>query len=182
MPRACALQQEKPPEWEVHALQLESRPLSPQLEKVHAEQWRPSIAPTPQKETVTLLLEVKATWKDHNDIIFVILTKIHEEAPSQEPALTGTTYIKRLEHFSPVQTTVMTMTWSRRTIQLSHYQEMESWEIKKLNHYQIIQQLLGQICHAAQIPKQILVIKLGCSCDKRLKYVDRLWGQLSGAS
>ena len=46
---------------------------------------------TPQKETVTLLLEVKATWRDHNDRIFVVLTKIHEEAPSQEPALTGNT-------------------------------------------------------------------------------------------
>ena len=33
MPRACAQQQEKPPQWEALALQLESSPRSPQLEE-----------------------------------------------------------------------------------------------------------------------------------------------------
>ena len=38
-PRACALQQEKPPEWEAHTLQLESSPHSLQLEKsLHSNQ------------------------------------------------------------------------------------------------------------------------------------------------
>ena len=34
-PRAPAPQQEKPPQWEAHTLQLESSPHSPQLEKTH---------------------------------------------------------------------------------------------------------------------------------------------------
>ena len=32
-PKACALSHEEPPQWESHALQLESSPHSPQLEK-----------------------------------------------------------------------------------------------------------------------------------------------------
>ena len=36
-----ALQQEKPPQWEAHALQLESSPRSPQLETAWAQQPRP---------------------------------------------------------------------------------------------------------------------------------------------
>ena len=32
---ACALQQEKPPQWEARAPQPESSPCSPQLEKAH---------------------------------------------------------------------------------------------------------------------------------------------------
>ena len=42
--RACALQQEKPPQWEGQASQLESRLCSPQPEKACAKQWRPSAA------------------------------------------------------------------------------------------------------------------------------------------
>ena len=44
-PRARAPKQEKPPQWEVHALQLESSFCSPQLEKAHVQQWRPITAP-----------------------------------------------------------------------------------------------------------------------------------------
>ena len=40
-PRACTLQQEKPPQWEAHTSQLESSPLSPQLGKAHLRQRKP---------------------------------------------------------------------------------------------------------------------------------------------
>ena len=43
-PRACAPQQEKPSQGEAHALQLESSPHSPQLEKACKQQQRPSTA------------------------------------------------------------------------------------------------------------------------------------------
>ena len=45
-PRACALQLEKPPQWEVCAPQLESRPHLAQLEKAFMQQQRPSTANT----------------------------------------------------------------------------------------------------------------------------------------
>ena len=41
--RLCA-PQEKPLQWEVHALQLERGPCSLQLEKALAQQWRPNTA------------------------------------------------------------------------------------------------------------------------------------------
>ena len=40
--RACALQQEKPPQWEAWVPPLESSPSSLQLEKARVQQWRPS--------------------------------------------------------------------------------------------------------------------------------------------
>ena len=40
--RACALQQEMPPQRETHAPQLESSPSLPQLEKAQEQQQRPS--------------------------------------------------------------------------------------------------------------------------------------------
>ena len=43
-PRARALQQEKPLQWEAHSLQLESGPHSPQPEKARVQQQRPSAA------------------------------------------------------------------------------------------------------------------------------------------
>ena len=43
-PRAHALRQEKPLQWEPHALQLESNPRFPQLEKAYMQQQRPSTA------------------------------------------------------------------------------------------------------------------------------------------
>ena len=43
-PRARALQQEKPPQSEAHALPRESSPHLLQLEKACAQQWRPSKA------------------------------------------------------------------------------------------------------------------------------------------
>ena len=43
-PRAHAPQQEKPPQWEACTPQLESSPYSPQLEKDHKQQQRPSTA------------------------------------------------------------------------------------------------------------------------------------------
>ena len=38
VPRTCALQQEKPSQWEAHTPQLESSPHLQQLEKVHSQQ------------------------------------------------------------------------------------------------------------------------------------------------
>ena len=43
-PRAYALQQEKPLQWEDPTLQLERNPPSSQLEKAHVQQRRPSAA------------------------------------------------------------------------------------------------------------------------------------------
>ena len=43
-PTACALQQEKPLQWEAHALELERSVHSPPLEKAYVQQWRPSTA------------------------------------------------------------------------------------------------------------------------------------------
>ena len=43
-PRACALQEEKPPQWEARAMQLESSPCSLQLQKVCTQQQKPSVA------------------------------------------------------------------------------------------------------------------------------------------
>ena len=43
-PRARALQQEKPPQWEANTPQLESSPHFPQLEKKPVQQQRPSTA------------------------------------------------------------------------------------------------------------------------------------------
>ena len=45
-PRAHAQQQEKPSQWETHALQLESSFCLPQLEKACSQQQRPSAANT----------------------------------------------------------------------------------------------------------------------------------------
>ena len=42
--KAHASQQEKPPQWEAYALQLESSLHSLQLEKAHVQQQRPSTA------------------------------------------------------------------------------------------------------------------------------------------
>ena len=42
--RACAPQQETPPQCEALALELESSPRSPQLEKAHTQQRKPSAA------------------------------------------------------------------------------------------------------------------------------------------
>ena len=43
-PTACAPQQAKPPQWEVHAPQRERRPCSPQLETVLSQQQKTSAA------------------------------------------------------------------------------------------------------------------------------------------
>ena len=53
-PRAHALQQEKPPQWETRTPQLESRPHSLQLEKACVQQPRPSAAKykTEKKERI----------------------------------------------------------------------------------------------------------------------------------
>ena len=44
MPRARALQQEKPPQWEAHCTTTKSSPHLPQLEKARAQQRRPNAA------------------------------------------------------------------------------------------------------------------------------------------
>ena len=43
-PRACVRGQEKPPQEEAHAPQLESSPHSLQLKQAHVQQQRPSLA------------------------------------------------------------------------------------------------------------------------------------------
>ena len=43
-PRGRTLKQERPRQWKACAPQLESSPHSPQLEKAHMQQWRPSAA------------------------------------------------------------------------------------------------------------------------------------------
>ena len=57
MPRACAPQQEKPPQWEALASHWKSSPCLPQLEKAHAEQQGPSAA---KKEKSTSKAGVEA--------------------------------------------------------------------------------------------------------------------------
>ena len=52
-PRACGLQQEKPPQWEAHALQIESGPYSPQLQKSPCCNEDPTL-PNIKKETKSL--------------------------------------------------------------------------------------------------------------------------------
>ena len=49
-PRAPALQQEKPLQWEACAPQLESSPCLPQLEKTWEQQWSPSAATKKKKD------------------------------------------------------------------------------------------------------------------------------------
>ena len=49
MPRACAWQQEKPPQWKAHAPQLERSFHSQQLEKACVQQQRPSKAKNKNK-------------------------------------------------------------------------------------------------------------------------------------
>ena len=44
VPRACAPQQEKPPQWEAPHTASKSRPRSPQLEKACVQQQRPNAA------------------------------------------------------------------------------------------------------------------------------------------
>ena len=51
-PRAHALQQEKPPQWEAWTPQLESSPHLPQLEKACAQQPRPGAAKKKNQCTV----------------------------------------------------------------------------------------------------------------------------------
>ena len=50
-PRACAPQQEKPPQWEAFAPRLECSSCTLQLEKAHTQQWRPSAARSEKKKT-----------------------------------------------------------------------------------------------------------------------------------
>ena len=62
IPRSCALQQEKPLQWEAWALQLESSPYSPQVEKAHMQQLRPSTAKNKlkkKKQNRMEMLEIK---------------------------------------------------------------------------------------------------------------------------
>ena len=50
--RVCAPPQEKPPQWEVLPLQLESSARSPQLEKAHVQQWRHNTAKKKKKAKI----------------------------------------------------------------------------------------------------------------------------------
>ena len=58
--RACALQQNKLPQWEAHKPQLGSSPLLDLLEKAHTQQWRPSIAPPHPRNVVGI-----ANWRQY---------------------------------------------------------------------------------------------------------------------
>ena len=42
VPKSLSSAEEKPPQWEVLVQKLESNASSQQLEKAHAQQWRPS--------------------------------------------------------------------------------------------------------------------------------------------
>ena len=55
-PRACAPQQEKPPQWEAFAPRLECSSCTLQLEKAHTQQWRPSTAKSEKKKNLVWLL------------------------------------------------------------------------------------------------------------------------------
>ena len=57
---------EKSPQWEPHALQLESSPYSPQLEKAVVQQWRPSAAKKQNKTSLGWIKEttIHSTWAD----------------------------------------------------------------------------------------------------------------------
>ena len=61
-PKAHAQQWEKPPQWEAWALQLESSPHSPQLEKAHRQQWRPSTAKKKKKKRHWLRSHAVGVW------------------------------------------------------------------------------------------------------------------------
>ena len=59
----CALQQEKSPQWEAHAPELESSPHLVQLEKACMQQQRPSTAKIDKYQCYTSLkYEVLETW------------------------------------------------------------------------------------------------------------------------
>ena len=53
-PRACALKQEKPPQWEARILQWRLAPGSPQLEKARAQQKRPNTAKRKNKTKLSV--------------------------------------------------------------------------------------------------------------------------------
>ena len=57
-PRARAPQQEKSPQQEAWAPQLESSPCLPQLEEVHTQQWRPSAAKKINKNFKKMFISV----------------------------------------------------------------------------------------------------------------------------
>ena len=59
-PRAHALQQKKPLQWEAHTPQPESGPHWPQLEKAHVPQWRPM--PQPKVNKWKVKLSVSILW------------------------------------------------------------------------------------------------------------------------
>ena len=54
-PRACALQQEKPPQWEACAPKLETSPGLSQLEKGCVQQQRPSVAKKNSKKFISVI-------------------------------------------------------------------------------------------------------------------------------
>ena len=54
-PRACAPQQEKPPQWDVRTPQLESSPSLLQLEKAQVQQQRPSTAKKKKDEEISFM-------------------------------------------------------------------------------------------------------------------------------
>ena len=69
-PRAHDLQQEKPPQWEARAPQLERRPCSPQLEKACVHQQRPSTAENSYFLKFVLCFE-KNTFSHKNCVISI---------------------------------------------------------------------------------------------------------------
>ena len=60
LPGVCALQQEKPSQWEAHAPQLGNSPHSPQLEKAHSQQRRPRAA---NDKKIMIMIKIKELFQ-----------------------------------------------------------------------------------------------------------------------
>ena len=60
LPGVCALQQEKPLQWEAHAPHQESSPHPPQLEKAHLQQRRPSAA---HDKKIIIMIKIKELFQ-----------------------------------------------------------------------------------------------------------------------
>ena len=74
MPRARALQQEKPPQWEACAPQQRVAPLSLQLKKAYMQQWRCNTAKK-SKLVCTQMTERWYKWKNQQCKWIFILTR-----------------------------------------------------------------------------------------------------------
>ena len=67
-PTACALQQEKPPQWEARAPKLETSPGLSQLEKGCVQQQRPSVAKKNSKKFISVIYLLVITVQRRKNI------------------------------------------------------------------------------------------------------------------